>query len=274
MRQITLDTETTGLEHENGHRIIEIGCVEVVERRLTQRHLHFYLNPEREIDAAASQVHGLTLDDLRDKPRFADVAEEFLAFCQGAEIIIHNAAFDIGFLDAELGRLGRGTFRDCCCSVVDTLSLAKEQFPGKRNNLDALCERLMVPNAHRKVHGALLDAELLAEVYLGLTRGQGTFEIALQSGAALRHEMPGDEDWPPSDLIVLPASDEELQAHAALLEVLAKHSGKAALWSRFAALAPGQEEAAAQSVSPLLDPAVSPAGARSLNTARAPSLAV
>lgn len=274
MRQITLDTETTGLEHENGHRIIEIGCVEVVQRRLTQRSLHFFLNPERQIDAAASQVHGLTLDDLRDKPRFADVAEEFLAFCQGAEIIIHNAAFDIGFLDAELGRLGRGAFRDCCCSVVDTLALAKEQFPGKRNNLDALCERLMVPNAHRKVHGALLDAELLAEVYLGLTRGQGTFEIALQSGAALRHEMPGDEDWPPSDLIVLPASDEELQAHAALLEVLAKHSGKAVLWSRFAAPSPAQEAAAARSASPLPESAVSLTGARALDDSRAPSLAV
>jgi len=232
MRQITLDTETTGLEYENGHRIIEIGCVEVVERRLTQRYLHFYLNPERDIDAAATQVHGITLDDMRDKPRFADIADEFLAFCEGAEVIIHNAAFDLGFLDAELSRLGKGLFRECCLSVVDTLSLAKEQFPGKRNNLDALCERLMVPNAHRKVHGALLDAELLAEVYLGLTRGQGTFEIALQSGSADRHEMPGDEDWPPADLIVVPARDEELVAHAALLDVLAKHSGKSLLWRR------------------------------------------
>ncbi len=235
MRQITLDTETTGLEHENGHRIIEIGCVEVVERRLTHRHLHFYLNPERGIDVAASQVHGMTLEDLRDKPRFAEIADEFLAFCEGAEVIIHNAAFDVGFLDAELARIGRGSFRDCCRSVVDTLTLAKEQYPGKRNNLDALCERLMVPNAHRKVHGALLDAELLAEVYLGLTRGQGTFEIALQGGAADPHEMPGDEDWPPRGLIVLPARDEELAAHAALLDVLARHSGKAPLWRRVAA---------------------------------------
>lgn len=242
MRQITLDTETTGLEHENGHRIIEIGCVEVVERRLTQRYLHFYLNPERDIDAAATQVHGMTLDDMRDKPRFADVADEFLAFCQGAEVIIHNASFDIGFLDAELARLGKGLFRDCCIRVVDTLALAKEQFPGKRNNLDALCERLMVPNAHRKVHGALLDAELLAEVYLGLTRGQGTFEIALQSGAGDRHEMPGDEDWPPGNLVVVPAGADELAAHAALLDVLAKHSGKSPLWRRL------QEPAAAPEI--------------------------
>src|SRR5690606_8606404 len=188
MRQITLDTETTGLEYESGHRIIEIACVEVIGRRLTQRNLHFYLNPEREIDAAATQVHGMTLDDLRDKPRFADIADEFLAFCDGAEIIIHNAAFDIGFIDAELARLGRGSFRACCGGIIDSLALAKEQFPGKRNNLDALCERLMVPNAHRKVHGALLDAELLAEVYLGLTRGQGSFEIALQAAPS-----PGEQ---------------------------------------------------------------------------------
>jgi len=235
MRQITLDTETTGLEHENGHRIIEIGCVEVVQRRLTQRNLHFYLNPEREIDAAASQVHGMTLDDLRDKPRFAEVVDQFLAFCEGAEVIIHNADFDVGFLDAELARLGRGSFRACCRGVVDTLSLAKEQFPGKRNNLDALCERLMVPNAHRKVHGALLDAELLAEVYLGLTRGQGTFEIDLQSGSIDSLAVAGDEDWPPRGLIVVNARPDELEAHAALLDLLAKASGKAPLWRRAAA---------------------------------------
>lgn len=237
MRQITLDTETTGLEYENGHRIIEIGCVEVVGRRLTQRNLHFYLNPERQIDSAASQVHGMTLEDLRDKPRFADIAEQFLAFCDGAEIIIHNAAFDLGFLDAELARLGKCTFRECCSGVVDTLAMAKEQFPGKRNNLDALCERLMVPNAHRKVHGALLDAELLAEVYLGLTRGQGSFEIDLQPGDADRHRIPGDEAWPPSGLVVLRAAPEELTAHEALLDVLALQSGRVPLWRRMGAAA-------------------------------------
>ncbi len=235
MRQITLDTETTGLEYENGHRIIEIGCVEVVERRLTQRNLHFYLNPERDIDAAASQVHGMTLDDLRDKPRFADVVDQFLDFCDGAEVIIHNADFDLGFLDAELARLGRGAFRSCCRSVIDTLSLAKEQFPGKRNNLDALCERLMVPNAHRKVHGALLDAELLAEVYLGLTRGQGSFEIVPQGGAGDSLALTGDEDWPPPGLVVVRAREDELAAHAGLLELLAKASGKSPLWRRASA---------------------------------------
>ena len=237
MRQITLDTETTGLEHENGHRIIEIGCVEVVERRLTHRHLHFYLDPEREIDAAASQVHGMTLEDLRGKPRFAEVADEFL-----------------GFIDAELARLGRGSFRDCCGGVIDTLVLAKEQFPGKRNNLDALCERLMVPNAHRKVHGALLDAELLAEVYLGLTRGQGTFEIGLQAGGVDGLAVAGDEEWPPRGLVVLAARDEELDAHAGLLDLLAKASGKAPLWRRVA-----DEEAPMQAPGPVPAAAALPA---------------
>jgi DNA polymerase-3 subunit epsilon len=232
MRQITLDTETTGLEYESGHRIIEIACVEVIGRRLTQRNLHFYLNPEREIDAAATQVHGLTLDDLRDKPRFADIVDEFLAFCEGAEIIIHNAAFDIGFIDAELARCGKGPFHACCGGIVDTLALAKEQFPGKRNNLDALCERLMVPNAHRKVHGALLDAELLAEVYLGLTRGQGSFEIALQTTPATGEAGDADGPWPPAGLVVLRASEAESAAHEALLDTLAKQSGKAPLWRR------------------------------------------
>ncbi len=243
MRQITLDTETTGLEHENGHRIIEIGCVEVVGRRLTQRNLHFYLNPERDIDAAASQVHGLTLEDLRDKPRFSEIVDEFLSFCEGAEIVIHYADVDVGFLDAVLARLGKGPFRGCCSCVIDTLALAKEQYPGKRNNLDALCARLMVPHAHRMVHGALLDAELLAEVYLGLTRGQGTFEIALQSGADHRHELPGDEAWPPSGLVVRRADARELAAHDALLEVLAKQSGTAPLWRR--QMKPAQAEEAA-----------------------------
>jgi DNA polymerase-3 subunit epsilon len=246
MRQITLDTETTGLEHENGHRIIEIACVEVVGRRLTQRNLHFYLNPEREIDAAATQVHGMTLEDLRDKPRFADVVDQFLEFCDGAEIIIHNAGFDLGFLDAELTRLGKGPFLACCGGVVDTLSMAKEQYPGKRNNLDALCERLMVPNAHRKVHGALLDAELLAEVYLGLTRGQGSFEIALQAAGPGGDADDGAGQWPPPGLVVLRASEAEVAAHQVLLDVLAGQSGKAPLWRRVEAHAQVPEEAQAQ----------------------------
>lgn len=239
MRQITLDTETTGLEYENGHRIIEIGCVEVVDRRLTHRHLHFYLNPDREIDARASEVHGMTLDDLRDKPRFAEIADELIDFCAGAEIIIHNAAFDLGFLDAELARLGKGSFRERCAAVIDTLALAKELYPGKRNNLDALCERLMVPNAHRKVHGALLDAELLAEVYLGLTRGQGTFEIAAALDGRGRDDPDGDGDdaWPPLGLVVVAASAAEIAAHEIALDALRRQSGKALLWRRDAGTA-------------------------------------
>jgi DNA polymerase-3 subunit epsilon len=243
MRQITLDTETTGLEHESGHRIIEIACVEVVGRRLTQRNLHFYLNPEREIDAAATHVHGMTLEDLRDKPRFADIVDQFLAFCDGAEVIIHNAGFDIGFIDAELARLGRGPFRSCCGGIVDSLALAKEQYPGKRNNLDALCERLMVPNAHRKVHGALLDAELLAEVYLGLTRGQGSFEIALQSAPSPGEQADGAGQWPPAGLLVLRATEAEVVAHATLLDTLAEQSGKAPLWRRAEAVSEALAEA-------------------------------
>lgn len=230
IRQITLDTETTGLDAENGHRVIEIGCVEVVNRRLTHRNLHFYLNPERDIDARATEVHGMTIEDLKDKPRFAEIVDEFLDFCRGAEVIIHNAAFDIGFLDAELGRLGRGRFRSCCAGVIDTLALAREMFPGKRNNLDVLCERLMVPNAHRKVHGALLDAELLAEVYLGLTRGQGAFEIGLSDPDGEAGESGGGGDWPPAGLVVVAPTADELAAHAASLDALAKQGGRTMLW--------------------------------------------
>jgi len=176
-RQVVLDTETTGLEASKGHRIIEIGCVEMVNRRITRNNLHLYINPEREVDEGAAAVHGMTWDDLRDKPTFAQIVDQFLDFCRGAEIIIHNASFDTGFLDAELARLGRGTFASHVACVTDSLAMARERYPGKRNNLDALCERLMVPNKHRTLHGALLDSELLAEVYLGMTRGQGSFDI-------------------------------------------------------------------------------------------------
>jgi len=176
-RQVVLDTETTGLEASKGHRIIEIGCVEMVNRRITRNNLHLYINPEREVDEGAAAVHGMTWDDLRDKPTFAQIVDQFLDFCRGAEIIIHNASFDTGFLDAELARLDRGTFASHVACVTDSLAMARERYPGKRNNLDALCERLMVPNKHRTLHGALLDAELLAEVYLGMTRGQGSFDI-------------------------------------------------------------------------------------------------
>ena len=231
MRLLALDTETTGLESENGHRIIEIGCVEVVNRRLTRNNLHLYINPEREIDEGATRVHGMTLDDLRDKPKFAEVADQFLAFCEGAEIVIHNASFDVGFLDAELARLGRGSFRDYCRGVTDSLALARELFPGKRNNLDALCERLMVPNRHRTLHGALLDAELLAEVFLSMTRGQGSIEIEAPLEAFGSDAGGGDEHaWPPTGLRVRQPTTAEREAHGAMLDIMARETKREPLW--------------------------------------------
>ncbi|MBN9421582.1 MAG: DNA polymerase III subunit epsilon, partial [Candidatus Accumulibacter sp.] len=172
MRQIFLDTETTGLEHKLGHRIIEVACVEMTNRRLTNRHFHRYVNPEREIDEGAQAVHGISRDFLADKPRFAAIAAEFLDFVRGAELVIHNAAFDIGFLNAELARLDMAPIETVCHGVRDTLRMAKELHPGKKNNLNALCDRYGVDNSHRTLHGALLDAEILAEVYVAMTRGQ------------------------------------------------------------------------------------------------------
>jgi DNA polymerase-3 subunit epsilon len=229
MRQIVLDTETTGLAADQGHRIIEIGCLEIVNRRLTGRTLHLYLNPEREIDEAATEVHGMTWDDLRDKPRFAEVADRVLAFVEGAEVLIHNAAFDLAFLDAELARVGLGRFREGCAGVVDTLAMAREMHPGKRNSLDALCDRYEVSNAHRTLHGALLDAELLAEVYLAMTRGQDSFEIALDAGPDTSGAGEA-ADWPPRGLRVLVASEAEAAAHDASLATIGKECKGAALW--------------------------------------------
>jgi DNA polymerase-3 subunit epsilon len=185
MRQVVLDTETTGLSWERGHRVIEIGCIELLERRPTGRRFQRYLNPEREIDQGAQEVTGLTREFLQDKPLFAQVAMEFLEFVRGAELLIHNAEFDLGFLDNELALLGEGygRLRDHC-AVVDTLGLARERFPGQRNSLDALCRRLGVDNAHRTLHGALLDAELLADVYLSLTSGQGDLGLSMAPSAA------------------------------------------------------------------------------------------
>jgi DNA polymerase-3 subunit epsilon len=232
MRQIVLDTETTGLAADQGHRIIEIGCLEIQNRRLTGRTLHLYLNPEREIDEAATEVHGMTWDDLRDKPRFAEVAEHVLAFVDGAEVLIHNAAFDLSFLDAELARVGHGRFRERCAGVVDTLLMARELHPGKRNSLDALCERYAVGNAHRTLHGALLDAGLLADVYLAMTRGQDTLVIDLAPAGGAEDSGPIDA----AGLIVLAATPAELAAHEALLDGIAKES-KGVVVFRAAALA-------------------------------------
>ena len=229
-RQVVLDTETTGLNPKTGDRIIEIGCIELVDRRLTGRYYHTYLNPEREIDAGATAVHGFTLDDLRDKPLFAQVAEDFLAFVAGADIIIHNAPFDVAFLDAELGRLDRGPFAQHIATVIDSLAEAREMHPGKRNSLDALCDRYGVSNAHRTLHGALLDAELLAEVYLAMTRGQDSLVIDIEETRRVTEE--GQADLSALSLVVLRASDEEVAAHEAVLNALDKESKGSVVWRK------------------------------------------
>ena len=231
MRQLIIDTETTGLDPRQDHRVIEIAALELVDRRPTGRHLHLKINPEREIDVGASEVHGMTWDDLRDKPPFRDIAHEFIAFVRGAEWVIHNAPFDLGFLDAELARIEGPPCKDLAASVVDTLNLAREQFPGKRNNLDALCERFAVDNAGRTLHGALLDAQLLAEVYLALTRGQESLVMDLPKGpapGAERADLPGIGPRP-AVLVVAPTAA-ELEAHRAYLEALDAASRGHCVW--------------------------------------------
>ncbi len=229
MRQIVLDTETTGLSPESGDRIIEIGCVELVNRRLTGRNVHFYVNPERRNSLDAFKVHGLSDEFLADKPVFAHVADELLEFVREAEVIIHNAAFDVGFLDAELRRIGRPGFTGHAGRVTDSLAMARENFPGKANSLDALCKRLEVNNAGRELHGALLDAGLLAEVYIRMTRGQGALVIDAADGfAADLAARP--IDFGAFDLIVIAADDDELAAHAAMLADIDKDSRGRTVW--------------------------------------------
>ena len=228
-RQIVLDTETTGLSADSGDRIIEIGCVELLNRRLTGNNLHFYLNPERDSHEDALKVHGISNEFLRDKPRFAEVADEILRYLEGAEIIIHNAAFDIGFLDKELERLGKPVFTSFVSEVTDTLAMAKQLYPGKRNSLDALCDRLGVDNSGRTLHGALLDAELLADVYINLTRGQEALLIDL--GDVGEQGAEGERiDLSVFDLPVLTANAQELAAHADVLAQIDKASGGKLVW--------------------------------------------
>ena len=229
MRQIILDTETTGLNAATGDRVIEIGCVEMVNRRLTGRNLHFYINPEREIEAGAMAVHGITNEFVADKPKFADIVNEIRDYVQGAEAIIHNAAFDLGFLDMEFQRLGLPAFREHLSGHIDTLREARQMFPGKRNSLDALCDRLGVSNAHRTLHGALLDAELLAEVYLAMTRGQNSLTIDLAGGADEGAGAAG-ELLPMAEVILLQATEEELADHEALLDKLDKEAKGSCVW--------------------------------------------
>jgi DNA polymerase-3 subunit epsilon len=226
-RLVVLDTETTGLEAKEGHRIIEVGAIEVVGRRITERRFHHYVNPERDSDEGALAVHGLTRHFLEDKPKFAEIADDLVAFVKEAEVVIHNAAFDLEFLDAELARLGRPPFVQQCLKVTDSLQLAREQHPGKRNSLDALCERYQVSNAHRTLHGALLDAGLLAEVYLAMTRGQDSLTIdVLADEGLLASYGPVD----PRELIVLPATAEEVAAHEAVLAGIEKESKAVPVW--------------------------------------------
>jgi DNA polymerase-3 subunit epsilon len=230
MRYVVLDTETTGLEVRQGHRMIEVGCVELMDRQINtteQGRFHHYINPERPVDAGAFAVHGISDDMLRDKPPFAQLAQAFLDFVRGSTLIIHNASFDVGFINAELERLQLGVLADHVAGVVDSLLMARERFPGKRNNLDALCDRLGVNNSHRQWHGALLDAQILAEVYLALTRGQDSLGIELESSATMQAELTSLGGLP---LPCLQVSDQDNEAHQAYVLALEKESKKPSLW--------------------------------------------
>lgn len=237
MRSIVLDTETTGMPVGDGHRVIEIGCVELEGRRFTGRHFHVYLQPDRSIDEGAVAVHGITDDFLRDKPRFADIADEFFEFIQGGRLIIHNAPFDVGFLNNEFALLGQGERQDIAsyCSVLDTLTMARERHPGQRNSLDALCKRYGVDNSSRELHGALLDAEILADVYLAMTGGQTHLSL---SGEVNRNSdrqpeairrLAADHARPP----VIHASPEELESHRQRVAALEQASGRPSLWQAY-----------------------------------------
>jgi DNA polymerase-3 subunit epsilon len=228
MRQIILDTETTGLDANLGHRIIEVAAVEMINRRLTGNHFHQYLNPQREIDPGAQQVHGISLEFLQDKPFFRDIAQDFIEFISGAELIIHNAPFDIGFLNMELKLIGLEPVVKYSPDVIDTLKMAKDLHPGQKNNLDALCRRYFVDNASRTLHGALLDTELLAEVYLAMTRGQNSLMIESTDAGDNHADLGGD--FVLHDLMVLAATPDEMEAHRAYLDEIDKASKGACLW--------------------------------------------
>ncbi|MFA7439128.1 DNA polymerase III subunit epsilon [Castellaniella sp.] len=232
MRQVIMDTETTGLDPDEGHRIVELGCVEIINRRITRHTLHLYLNPDRDSDPGALQVHGLTTEFLSEHPRFPEVAHQLVDFVRGAEVIIHNAPFDVKFLDAELARAGQPRFAELCDQITDSLQVARDLFPGKRNNLDALCERFGVSNAHRTLHGALLDSELLGEVWLAMTRGQDSLLEGMAEvdghDAHLQRVASGRIDA--GRLQVIALTDHDLAAHEAYLDALEKDNGKPSLW--------------------------------------------
>ena len=231
MRQIVLDTETTGLNPKLGDRIIEIGCVEILSRAITERHFHSYLNPERDIDEGASRVHGLTREDLLAKPKFADIAREFLDYVRGAELVIHNADFDVEFLDLELGRAKLGRIADHVAKITDSLGMARELHPGKKNSLDALCERYFIDHSNRKLHGALLDARLLAECYLAMTRGQESLIMELETPTPAAVAL-AKSVIDMSKLVVQRASPEEVRLHEAYLDAMDKEAKGGALWRR------------------------------------------
>ncbi|WP_296945780.1 DNA polymerase III subunit epsilon [uncultured Massilia sp.] len=231
MRQIVLDTETTGLNPRTGDRIVEVGCVEILDRKITGNHFHAYINPERDSDEAALAVHGLTTEFLSDKPKFHQIADELRDFVQGAEIIIHNAPFDLGFLNHEFQRIGLPPFVEHCSNVIDTLVQAKELHPGKRNSLDALCDRYGISNAHRKLHGALLDSELLADVYLAMTRGQNSLSMDVEvevAGGGLVLEA-----GPLGEIVVLAPAADELAEHELVLAALDKGVKGECVWRKY-----------------------------------------
>lgn len=227
MRQIILDTETTGLDPKQGHRIVEIAAIELCNRQFTGNHFHYYLNPERDSDEGALQVHGLTTEFLQDKPKFQEISKDLLNFVKDSELIIHNAPFDVGFINHELSLINLQTLDSYCSSITDTLKLAKELHPGKRNNLDTLCERYSIDNSKRTLHGALLDAELLAEVYLAMTRGQESLLIELEHIAPLPRSVESLNNY---SLRIIQATDEEYAQHAMILESIARESNDNCLW--------------------------------------------
>jgi len=234
MRRVVLDTETTGLNAGLGDRIIEIGCIEILNRRVTDNHFHRYVNPERRSEEGALKVHGITGEFLQDKPKFREIASEFLDYVRGAEVVIHNAAFDVEFLNLELARLGQPPIEEHCAGIVDSLAFARELHPGKKNSLDALCERYQVDNAHRTLHGALLDASLLAEVYLAMTRGQDSLAIELEPARAAPEAWAVQGERP--SLIVIPASAAELAEHSRLLEAIETENKAPSVWRRLEAV--------------------------------------
>jgi DNA polymerase III subunit epsilon len=231
MRQIFLDTETTGLSPESGDRIIEIGCVEILDRRISERVYHAYLNPEREVELGATRVHGLTREDLMAKPKFAEVAREFLDFVAGAEVIIHNADFDVEFLDLELGRARLKPLKEHVGQITDTLLLSRELNPGRKASLDALCERYAIDNTHRTLHGALLDARLLAECYLAMTRGQESLMMELETPAAAAAALAALQ-IDVSSLLVVTATPDEVARHEQVLDAIEKEAKGGSLWRR------------------------------------------